>query len=121
MDASQKEKCQVIIHGAATAGAAVGGGMAQLPGSDNVVLAGIEVTMAIGLAQVFNISLEKSAAEGLIAGFVGTIGGRAISQFLIGWIPGIGNFTNAATAAGMIEAMGWTIANHFDKESQKNN
>ncbi|MBQ9492420.1 MAG: hypothetical protein IJR54_01630 [Oscillibacter sp.] len=45
-----------------------------------------------------------------------TLVGRGVSQFLLGWIPGVGNVLNAATAAGVTEALGWAIAADFDNE-----
>ena len=41
---------------------------------------------------------------------------RLASQFLVGWIPGLGNAVNAATAAGITETLGWKVADKFDKE-----
>lgn len=39
-----------------------------------------------------------------------------MSQFLVGWIPGIGNAINTATAAGITEAIGWiAVKNFFDR------
>jgi hypothetical protein len=35
--------------------------------------------------------------------------GRAASQALIGWIPGIGNIINATTAAAITEAIGMNL------------
>ncbi|MBS4879931.1 MAG: hypothetical protein KH138_06445 [Firmicutes bacterium] len=43
--------------------------------------------------------------------------GRGISQTLVGWIPGLGNAINAGTAAGLTEAIGWILADDFDKQS----
>lgn len=40
------------------------------------------------------------------------------SQVALGWFPGIGNVINATTAAGLTEAMGWIMANEFEKESE---
>jgi uncharacterized protein (DUF697 family) len=115
MTDEQREKCHTIIHGAATSGAAVGAGIAQLPGADNVVLAGIEASMVIALANVFDVALDKAGAMALMSGYLGTTVGRAASQFLIGWIPGIGNAINASTAAGIIEKLGWDVVIDFDK------
>jgi hypothetical protein len=44
------QKVHGIVHTAATAAAAVGAGLAQLPGSDAPVLAGIQTTMIIAVA-----------------------------------------------------------------------
>jgi len=117
MTDKQRKDCNGIIHTNACAAAAVGAGLAQIPGSDNVALVGIEVEMTIALGHVFNISVSQSSAASMVAGAAGTLVGRGISQLLIGWIPGLGNITNAATAASVVEALGWSIAKTFDLQS----
>ena len=113
MTDSQRNKCHAIIHSAAASAAAVGAGLAQLPGSDNVALVPIEVGMVMALGKVFDIHLTESGAKAAVAGGVSTTLGRTISQFLIGWLPGPGNAWNAGTAAAVVEGLGWTVANDF--------
>jgi len=115
MTSSQRENCHIIIHGAATAAAGVGAGLAQLPLSDSVVLLPIQVGMVVALGHVFDVNLTESGAKGLALSGLGAAVGRAVSQVLFGWIPGLGNALNAATAAGITEALGWAIAARFDK------
>lgn len=116
MTKSEKSKCHKIIHTAAAAASGVAGGMAQLPCADNAALVPIEVGMIIALGKVFGISMTESAARSTILTTGATIAGRTISQILLGWIPGIGNAVNAATAAGVVETLGWAVADDFDKE-----
>ena len=97
----EKEKCHVIIHGAATAAAAAAAGLAQLPGSDNAIIVPIQVAMITSLGHVFDISIT----------------GRAISQLFVGWIPILGNAINASTAFAITEKIGWHIADDFSSES----
>lgn len=113
MTPAQKENCHLIIHGASTAAAGVGAGLAQLPLSDHIVLLPIQVAMVIALAKVFDINLTEAAAKGVIFTGVAATVGRAVSQVLLGWIPVLGNALNAATAAGITEALGWATANGF--------
>ena len=115
MTDEQKAKCHVAIHTASAAAAAVGGGLAQIPGSDNVVLTPIQLTMTIALGKVFGKSLSDSTALEAIGSVAASTVGRTVSQVLIGWVPGIGNVINATTAASITEALGWAIANEFDK------
>lgn len=115
MTDSQRQACHIIIHGASTAAAGVGAGLAQLPLSDSVILIPIQVGMVIALGKVFDVELTEAAAKGAIfTGLAGTVG-RAVSEVLLGWIPGFGNALNAATAAGITEALGWGIAVRFEK------
>ena len=116
MTDDQKTKCHAIIHTASLAAGGAGAGLAQLPGSDNAVIVPLQVTMVVGLGLVFGIELTKSAAEATLATFTASLIGRGISQFLVGWIPGVGNAINAATAAGVTETVGWTIAKSFSSK-----
>jgi hypothetical protein len=49
--------------------------------------------------------------------FAGTLLTRYVSQWLIGWIPFLGNYSNAATAAGVVEFIGWQVAYAFDENN----
>lgn len=110
------DKCNVIIHGASVACGGVGTGLAQIPASDNAVIVPIQVGMIIGLGAVFELNITESAAKSIIASAGATIAGRTVSQFLVGWIPGIGNAINTATAAGITEAIGWlTVSNFYER------
>lgn len=118
MTSEQKAKCHAIIHAASVSTAGVGAGLAQLPGSDNAVITPIQLTMTIALGKVFDISLSESAALAALGSVTASTIGRTVSQVLIGWIPGVGNAINAATAAALTESMGWLLAEQFDKDSQ---
>ena len=109
--------CNGIIHTASVAAAAVGGGLAQIPGSDNAIITPIQLTMAISLGKVFDIELDQSAAKATLASAAAASVGRTASQMLIGWIPGMGNIINAATAATLTEAIGWIMANEFERQT----
>ena len=125
MTSSEKKACHGIIHLNATAAAGIAGGLAQIPGVDNAPLFLIEVEMTIALAKVFGISITKAGAKSVLSGVAGTTVGRAISQVLVGWIPGIGNAINAGTAASVVEGIGWAVAKTFeaqrDADNEKNN
>jgi len=117
MTDGQTARCHGIIHTASLMAAAVGGGLAQAPGSDSLVIVPIQVTMVTLLGQVFGFSLTESAARAALATATTTIIGRTISQVLIGWVPILGNIINATTAAGVTEAVGWVVANDFVREA----
>lgn len=120
MTNDQKIKCNAIIHTASAAAAGVGAGLAQVPGSDNALLTPIQLTMTISLGKVFDIELTETTAKAAIASVAASIIGRTLTQFLVGWIPGVGNAINATTAAGLTEAMGWTLAEDFAKQYERN-
>lgn len=107
------DKCHKIIHTASTSCGAVGTGFAQLPTSDNAVIAPIQILMITALGKVFDLDITESVAKSLIASCISSIAGRTISQFLVGWIPVLGNAINTATAAGITESIGWVAVSHF--------
>ena len=115
MTAAQKAQCHTIIHIAATASAGAGAGMTQVPCSDAAVIVPIQLAMIVTLATVFNIALSRTMAEATFATKAATLVGRGVSQVLLGWVPGLGNALNAATAAGVTEAIGWSVAKDFDR------
>ncbi|MBQ7215075.1 MAG: hypothetical protein IJP54_01640 [Synergistaceae bacterium] len=116
MTSNEHSKCSAIIHTASAASAAVGGGMAQIPGSDMIPITAAQVTMIISLGSVFGKSITETAAKALVKSLAGASVGRLASQLLVGWIPGLGNAINASTAAGITEALGWKAAKKFDRE-----
>lgn len=103
-----KKRALTVIHGASTAAAAIGGGLAQIPGSDAVPLTSLQAAMIADIAQAHGVSLTETSAATLVARFAAVKGGRLASQLLFGWIPGAGNAVNAATAAAATEAIGWS-------------
>ncbi len=119
MTDSQRAKCHAIIHTATAAAAAVAGGLAQIPGSDTIPITGAQITMIISLGTVFDISVTEATAKALIAGLGAAAGGRLVSQFLVGWIPGLGNAINASTAVAITETLGWKAADYFEEEAKK--
>lgn len=111
-------KCHAIIHSASLSAGAVGAGLAQLPCSDNLVIAPIQLAMTIGLGQVFGVDLSESSAKAALASSAAHTIGRTAAQVLVGWIPGVGNLINAGTAASMTEAIGWMLAEDFAKRAE---
>ena len=119
MDSYHKSKCHKIIHTAAATASATAAGLAQIPGSDAIPITAIQVGMIISLGAVFGKEISKSVAKSILGGATAAIGGRTVSQFLVGWIPGLGNAINAATAASITEALGWYVANDFAAENER--
>jgi uncharacterized protein (DUF697 family) len=117
MTETQRTKCSTIIHMTAAASAGVGGGLAQLPLSDSAVITPMQIAMAMALAEIFDIKLEKSAAAAAIGAATTSTIGRVTSQLLVGWIPGLGNMVNAGTALTLTEALGWKLAEEFDRRA----
>ena len=117
MTDTQKAKCHAIIHTASASAAAVGAGLAQLPGSDNAVITPIQLVMTISLGRVFGLELTESAAGAAVASAAAATVGRTASPVLVGWIPVAGNIINAGTAATITEAIGWLLAEGFASQT----
>lgn len=116
MTSKQIAICNSIIHSASAATAAVGAGLAQIPGSDNAVITPIQIAMIISIGKMaFGVSLSDIYARTTIAEATASLVGRGVSQLLVGWIPGAGNVINATTAAAITEAIGWFVVKEFDK------
>lgn len=109
----QKIKCNYIIHAASVAAGGVGTGLAQIPLADSAFITPIQITMIISLGNVFEQRVTETAAKAILTGAAASIAGRGVSQVLFGWIPGLGNVINTATAAGITEAIGWMAVDHF--------
>ena len=116
--ATRDQKIHGVIHTAAAGAAAVGAGLAQIPGSDAPIIAGIQTTMIIAIAEEHGVSITKAAAADLLLTFAATAAGRGISQVLVGWIPGWGNAINACTAAALTEAVGWVADKYFSESHE---
>jgi uncharacterized protein (DUF697 family) len=104
-----------IIHGASAATAAIGSGMAQLPGSDAAAIVPVQTAMIIGIAHAHGVHIGEAVAAKLLLPFAATHAGRFVSQVLVGWMPGVGNVINATTAATITETIGWAANAYFAK------
>lgn len=110
---SQYAKCHAIIHSAGAASGLVGLGLAQLPLSDSAVITPIQIGMTVALGKVFGVALTESAAEAPLVSAAAAMVGRAASQVLVGWVPGIGNIVNCGTALAITEGIGWLLVEQF--------
>ena len=108
------KKIHAIIHMTTLTAGTVGAGLANLPGSDMPVLSALQTAMIVTIGHEHGQEISKSSAKSLLLTFPGSYGGRAISQYLIGWIPGYGNLINASTAMAITEAVGWTAHAYFN-------
>ncbi len=112
----EKYLCNGIIHSFSAAAAVAASGLAQIPLSDAAVITPIQLAMVVSIGEVFGMTLDRSAAEASVASAGAAMVGRAFTQVLAGWIPGIGNVINASTAAGLTETIGWIVAKEFERE-----
>jgi uncharacterized protein (DUF697 family) len=73
--------------------------------------------MIIAIGEIHGQELSKSAALTVLSSASAGIAGRAVSQFLVGWIPGVGNAINASTAFAITETIGWAADKVLSKQS----
>ena len=106
-------KANLIIHPASIAAGTVGAGLAQIPLSDSLIIAPIQIGMIIGLGAAFGISVTEGAAKGILTGAAASFIGRGLSQLLVGWIPVVGNTINISTAVAVTQSIGWIAVRHF--------
>ena len=96
--------CNGAIHTASVAAAAAG--FVPIPAADAVPISAAQITMVIALGKIFDQKITESAAKGAIAAAAATFVGRNLVKL----IPFVGWGISAAVAAGVTEAIGWTIA-----------
>ena len=112
MNKKQIKQCNIAIHSASTASAIAGA--IPIPVADALPITAAQVTMVLALGKVFDKKITESVAKGLIGAVASSFVGRSIVKMipLLGW--GI----SAAVAAGITEAIGWTIAVDFAKDAK---
>lgn len=114
MNAEQMGACNIAIHTASVVAGAAGAIPTLV--ADALPITGAQVTMAIALGNIFEQKLSDSAAKALVSAAATTFVGRT----LIKLIPIAGWIASAGVAAGVTEAIGWTLAVDFAKEYKKN-
>lgn len=115
MSIKRRKECKKIIRLATTAAGAMGAANAQLPLGDVFSIVTVQAYMLKTIAAVYDKPVSLGIVTSMGAAALAQLGSRAISQIVIGWIPGYGNIVNAATAAGLTESMGWLMVKAFDR------
>ena len=84
--------------------------MAQAPGADEVMLAGVEVAMATHILNgIYNFDLSKTLLKTLGTAASGNIVGKStfkLASKTFTWIPGVGNSLNAIVSGTTTAAIG---------------
>ncbi len=113
MTEDQLIKVNTAIHAASVASGAAGA--IPIPVADAVPITAAQVTMVLALGKIFDQELTDAAAKGIIGAAASTFIGRNVVKLIpiAGWI------ASAAVAAGVTEAIGWTVAVDFAKNARK--
>lgn len=109
MTEDQIVKCNITIHTATVAAGA--SGAIPIPVADAIPMSVAQLTMVIALGRIFGQKITESAAKGILGAAASTFVGRELFKF----IPVVGWITSAGIAAGVTEAVGWTVAVDFAK------
>lgn len=104
MTKKQISQCNAAIHTASVAAGA--SGAIPIPIADAIPISAAQVTMVVVIGKIFDQEITSSAAKAAIAAAASTFVGRN----LIKLIPIAGWIVSAGVAAGVTEAIGWTIA-----------
>lgn len=110
MTKDQIAQSNVAIHTAAVAAGAAG--FIPVPVADAVPISAAQVVMVVSLGKIFDQTISDSAAKGLIGAAASTLVGRSLVKL----IPVVGWVASASVAAGVTEAIGWSIAVDFAKK-----
>ena len=113
MTEDQIVKVNAAIHTASVASGAAGA--IPIPIADAVPITAAQVTMVLALGKIFDQELTDAAAKGIIGAAASTFIGRNVVKL----IPVAGWIASAAVAAGVTEAIGWTVAVDFAKNARK--
>lgn len=112
MTSKQLQDCNIAIHTAAVAAGA--SGAVPIPVMDAIPISAAQVTMVIALGKIFDQKLTESAAKGIVSAMVSTLVGRSLVKLIpiAGWI------ASATVAAGVTEAIGWSVAVDLAKKAR---
>ena len=83
--------------------------------ADHIPITALQVGMINGIALVHGRKITEATATAILGTFMAGMVGRALSQWIVGWIPGWGNTMNAATAASLTEGVGWAAHGFFER------
>ena len=113
MTEDQIGKVNAAIHTASVASGVAGA--IPIPVADAIPISAAQITMVLALGKTFDQELTDSAAKAIIAAAASTFVGRNLIKLVPigGWI------VSAAVAAGVTEAIGWTVAVDFAKIARK--
>jgi len=113
---TKKQRIHAIIHAASLTAGGVGSGLAQIPGADMPILMALQTAMIVAIGAEYDCAITKSNAKSILLTFPAGYGGRALSQYLTGCIPGLSNVINASTAMVITETIGWAASAYFSSD-----
>jgi len=87
MTNEQLIKANIAIHSGAAAAAAIGAGLAQLPGSDNPPIVAVQITMAIALGPIFDVQVSETGGRVMVMTALATMTGPVIARIVTKFSP----------------------------------
>lgn len=126
MGPKEKRKAQGWVAAYTLGNSAIAAGMAQMPGADEAVLAGVEVAMATHIFNgIYDFKFSKTALKSLAMGVAGHAVGKTTFKLLtksVSWVPMFGNAVNAVVSGSTTAALGAAIiemAEDIDKARKR--
>jgi uncharacterized protein (DUF697 family) len=111
----RREQAKKIIRNAAIASSTAAGAVAQGAafGIDLALSTPIVVNMIVELGELFEQTVDKVIAVKFSGHLIGVASGAYAAKSIVGFIPIIGNFANAAITYPLVELIGWTAYEIF--------
>lgn len=107
----KKDEAAWLIHSFAIAHGGVAFTLANTLVGDTVLLSGLTFYMVHKLGKLYG--REDASAKQIISQSFAYYAGSYLTGKLLFWLPGIGNWANAATTVFITETIGWTCVTLF--------
>jgi uncharacterized protein (DUF697 family) len=119
----RREQAKKIIRNAAIASSTAAAAVAQIAafGVDLALSTPIVVNMIVELGELFEQPVDKVVAVSFASYLVGVASGAYVAKSIVGFIPILGNFANAAITYPLIELIGWTAYEIFENDVDLSN
>ncbi len=107
---SHKEEAGILINSFAAAHAVIAYLLANTVIGDTVILTGLTYAMIEILGGIYEVKVSPAKIASRIFGLVA---GTYLAGKLLFWVPGLGNWANAASTIFVTETIGWTCVALF--------
>lgn len=117
-----RDGAHAAIHTASAAAALVSA--SPIPFSDSALLIPIQTTMITAIYKAYDQEISEGFISGAVKATMVSTVGKSVSGNLVKMIPGIGTVVggaiNAGVAVAFTEAIGFGVANAFEKNKNDN-
>lgn len=107
----KSNEAAVLIHASAVANGGVAFTLANTALGDTMLVTGLTLYMVRRLGKIYGV--EDVGAKQIIGQCATYYAGPYLTGKLLFWLPGVGNWANAATTVLLTETIGWTCVSLF--------